>query len=105
MPTKHGDLVFTGGDKAADRVVQRDAAAGKLRKVAEGIYADNNGRSLEEIVCGAWAPIVARYVPESVLQGRSALRRAAWRDRGPDGRPTYPGWVFVYQPRILRHRA
>lgn len=95
MAIRHGDVIFTGDDPTEDRKVQRDAAAGKLRRIAAGIYAPDNGRLLEEIVCGSWAPILAHYAPGSILHGRSGLMRAPLRERGDDGRPVFPGWIFA----------
>lgn len=99
MAIRTGDLIFTGGNDIDDRQVLRDAAAGKLARVAEGIYAKPGGPHIEEIVCGQWAPILARYVPGSILNGRSALKRSAWRERGPDMRPKFPGWIFATDPK------
>lgn len=98
MATTHGDLILTGGDPKQDRSLQRQAADGKLRRVGDGIYAVDNARSIEEIVCGGWAPILARYAPGAVLQGRTALHRTPWRERGADGRVVFPGWVFATDP-------
>ena len=98
MATTHGDLILTRGDPQRDRSLQRQAAAGKLRRVGDGIYAVCNGRPVEEIVCGGWAPILARYAPGAVLRGRTALQRNPWRERGPDGRVVFPGWVFATDP-------
>lgn len=98
MSLAHGDLLFTGDDRVENRAIQRQAADDRLRRVAPGIYAQANGRPLEEIVCGGWAPILARYAPGAVLQGRSAARGAAWRERGPDQRMVFPGWIFATSP-------
>ncbi len=98
MATTHGDLILTGGGPQRDRSLQRQASAGKIRRVGDGIYALANGRPVEEIVCGGWAPILARYAPGAVLMGRTALQRNPWRERGPDGRVVFPGWVFATDP-------
>jgi hypothetical protein len=95
---KQGPLIFTGQEPTEDRRIQREAAAGRLSKVAEGLYVDAPGRPVEEVVCGAWAPILAHYAPGSILTGKSALRKSIWRDRGPDGRAVFPGWVWATDP-------
>ena len=93
---RHGDIIFTGsGDRAADRAVQRDAVAGKVRRVGEGIYVAESGRPVEESIFAQWAPILARYAPGAVVAGRTSMTRTAWRERGKDGRPISPGWVFA----------
>ncbi len=94
--TGQADLVLTGmGDRLADRNVQRDAAAGKLERVAEGIYVVKSNRPVEDVVAANWAPILAKYAPGAVLSGRSGLLRNAWRERGPDNRPKLPAWIFA----------
>ena len=98
MSIANGPLFFTGPNSAENRKLQRDAASGLLTRVAEGIYADTKGRPLEEVVCGAWAPLLARFVPGAILSGRSAMRKTAFRERGPDGRQHYPGWIFATDP-------
>lgn len=91
---RHGDIIITGGDRAADRAVQRDAAAGEVQRVQEGIYVAGK-RPIEEAVFSQWAPILAHFAPGAVVSGRTALQSNPWRERGKDGRPLYPGWVFA----------
>ena len=76
---------------------------GALRRVAEGIYA-KGARPVEEVVLGQWAAVLARVAPGAVLAGRSALRKGAFREPGPDGRLAMPGWLFATVP-ALRSRG
>ena len=104
MAITHGDLVLTDGDPAGDRAAQRRARAGDLRRVADGLYAAVNARPVEEVVCGGWAPILARMAPGAVLTGRTALQITPYREKGPDGRVGFPGWVFATDPRSSTRR-
>ena len=48
---KHGDVIITGGDRTEDRSVQREATAGKVRRVREGLYHSlKSGRPVEEVI-------------------------------------------------------
>lgn len=107
MAVRHGDLIITGGggDRSEDRAVQRRAAAGGLRKVGPGIYAEANGRAIEEIVCGGWAPILAHHAPGAVLHGRSGIRRSPWRERQNDGPWLFPGWLYATDPDAADRRS
>src|SRR6266436_5572951 len=88
------DLQFISGDRARDRAIQRQAEAGRLSKIADGIYGKLDGRIVEEFAYAHWAPILASKVPAAVLTGRTGLSVNPWRERGKDGRPLYPGWIF-----------
>ncbi|MFG3594409.1 hypothetical protein [Bradyrhizobium sp. RDI18] len=85
-------LEFTGG--AIDRAIQRQAESGQLVRIAEGVYGKLDGRSPEELAYARWAPILGKPTPGAVLTGRTALMVNPWRDRGKDGRPKYPDWIF-----------
>ncbi len=88
-------LQFTGsGDRNLDRAIIRRVEAGELTRIAEGIYGRLEGRSLEEFVHVHWQRILAKLIPDAVLTGRTAISVNPWRDRGKDGRPVFPGWVF-----------
>jgi Fic/DOC family len=88
------DLEFTTGDRAHDRSIQRQAEAGTLVRLADGIYGKLNGRTAEEFAYAHWAPILAKLIPGAILSGRTALTATPWREKGPDNRPKYPGWIF-----------
>ncbi|MCC8978559.1 Fic family protein [Bradyrhizobium acaciae] len=89
------DLEFTGeGDRAHDRSIQRQARAGTLIRIADGVYGKLEGRSAEEFAYARWASILGKLIPGAVLSGRTALKVNPWRERGSDGRPKYPGWIF-----------
>ncbi|QOZ23820.1 Fic family protein [Bradyrhizobium sp. CCBAU 51753] len=89
------DLEFTGeGDRAHDRSIQRQAQAGTLVRIADGVYGKLDGRSAEEFAYARWAPILGKLIPGAVLSGRTALTVNPWRERASDGRPKYPGWIF-----------
>lgn len=88
------DLEFTTGDRAHDRSIQRQAEAGTLVRLADGIYGKLAGRTAEEFAYAHWTPILGKLIPGAVLSGRTALTATPWRKRGPDNRPKFPGWVF-----------
>jgi len=88
------EIQFISGDRARDRAIQREAEAGLLTKIADGIYGKLEGRNVEEFAYAHWAPILAKMVPSAVLTGRTGMSVNPWRDRGQDGRPRYPGWIF-----------
>jgi hypothetical protein len=88
------EIQFISGDGARDRAIQRQAEAGLLTKIADGIYGKLDGRNVDEFVYAHWAPILAKMVPGAVLSGRTGISVNPWRERGKDGRPLYPGWIF-----------
>lgn len=88
------DIQFISGDRARDRAIQRQAKAGHLSKITDGIYGKLEGRNVEEFAYAHWAPILASKVPAAILTGRTGLSVNPWRERGKDGRPLYPGWIF-----------
>jgi len=49
------DLQFISGDRARDRAIQRQAEAGRLSKIADGIYGKLDGRIVEEFAYAHWA--------------------------------------------------
>ena len=99
MAIRAGDLIILDrNDRSEDRTIQRDAKIGKIRRVSEGIYVINNDKAVEEIICGQWAAILARYAPGAVLQGRSAIRKGVWRAKSKEGIPEFPGWLFAVDP-------
>ena len=81
------DIQFISGDRARDRAIQRQAEAGHLSKITDGIYGKLEGRNIEEFAYAHWAPILASKVPAAVLTGRTGLSVNPWRERGKDGRP------------------
>jgi hypothetical protein len=88
------DIHFISGDRARDRAIQRQAEAGRLTKIADGIYGNTDGRSAEEFAYAHWTTILANKVPGAVLTGRTGISVNPWRERGKDGRPLFPGWIF-----------
>ncbi|MBX9822588.1 MAG: Fic family protein [Afipia birgiae] len=88
------DIQLTSGDRTRDRAIQRQAEAGHLTKITEGVYGKLNGRSLDEFAYSHWAAILGKMVPGAILTGRTGIAVNPWRDRGNDGRPLYPGWIF-----------
>lgn len=88
-------LQFTGsGDRNLDRAILRQAEAGQLTRIVDGIYGRLEGRTAEEFVYAHWQRILAKLIPNAVLTGRTAISVNPWRDQGKDGRPVFPGWVF-----------
>lgn len=89
------ELQFTGsGNRALDRAIQREAKSGELTQIAEGIYARLGKRTKEEFAYAHWTPILGKLIPGAVLTGRTAISVIPSRERGKDGRPAYPGWIF-----------
>ncbi|MGY3610957.1 MULTISPECIES: hypothetical protein [unclassified Bradyrhizobium] len=72
-------LQFTGsGDRNLDRAILRQAEAGDLTRIAEGIYRRLEGRTVEEFVYAHWHRILAKLIPNAVLTGRTALSVNPW---------------------------
>lgn len=54
------DIYFTGtGDEAADRKIRRELAAGKLQRVAQGVYIDPGTETVEGVILRNWTKIAA----------------------------------------------
>lgn len=93
------DIFFTGsGNEALDRKIRRDHAAGKLQRVAQGIYVDPAGEPLESVVLRNWPKIAARLVPDGVVTDRSGIETQPWRDRS-SGSPKGDALLFMSAPR------
>lgn len=89
------DIYLTGsGDEGLDRSVRRDFEAGKLQRIASGIYVDAATESVETLVLRNWPKIVGKLVPGGVATDRTGLDGQPWRDRS-SGRPTGDGYVFM----------
>src|SRR3546814_3450836 len=62
-------IYFTGtGDGAADRKIRRDLAAGKLQRVAQGVYIDPGTETVEGVILRNWTKIAGQ------------IGRAPWRE-------------------------
>lgn len=93
------DIFFTGsGSEAIDRKIRRDHAAGKLQRIAQGIYVEHRGEQVESIVLRNWPRIVAYLVPDGVVTDRSGLEAQPWRDRS-SGTPKGDAVLFMSAPR------
>jgi hypothetical protein len=93
------DIFFTGlGDEAQDRKIRRDLAAGKLQRLANGVYADPSSGPVDGTVLRNWPKIVARLVPDGVVTDRSGIEAQPWRDRS-GGAPKGDAILFMSAPR------
>jgi hypothetical protein len=93
-------IVFTDGkDRAADRSVQRAAAAGKLIKVHDGIYVEPGISPVEQVLAARWAEILARVAYGAVLTGRSAMKSMVWREPSAGGGLPV-GWIWATRADI-----
>lgn len=89
------DIYFTGtGDEAADRKIRRDLAAGKLQRVAQGLYIDPGTETVEGVILRNWTKIAAHLVPDGVVTDRSGIEARPFRDT-PDHVPI----LFMSAPR------
>ncbi|MGV8998281.1 MAG: Fic family protein [Parvibaculaceae bacterium] len=92
------NIFFTpSGTEAQDRKIRRDAEAGRLKRVIDGIYVEN-GEPVEDVVLRNWLKIVGHIVPGAVVSDRTVIEGAPWRDRS-SGQPSGNGYVFVVAPR------
>lgn len=101
MADRFGDLVLTNQDRTDDRSVQRDAEAGHLVRVADGIYV-SSARRVEEVLRSQWAPLLNSIAPGAVLSGRSALRKGIWIERS-DVKSV--AWLFATDPNSKVRRS
>jgi hypothetical protein len=93
------DIFFTGlGDEAQDRKIRRDHAAGKLQRLANGVYVDPSSGPAKGVVLRNWPKIVARLVPEGVITDRSGIEAQPWRDRSGSA-PKGDAILFMSAPR------
>lgn len=94
---RHEELMFTGaGDGPGhDRRIQRAHADGQLIKIADSVYMTPSNTPPEEVVYRNWHKVLARFLPGCVLTGRSGIRCAPLREEGPDGRLSFPGWIYA----------
>jgi hypothetical protein len=93
------DIFFTGlGDEAQDRKIRRDLAAGKLQRLANGVYVDPSSGPVDSTVLQNWPRIVARLVPDGVVTDRSGIEAQPWRDRS-SGAPKGDAILFMSAPR------
>src|SRR3546814_9790591 len=89
------DIYFTGtGDEAADRKIRRDLAAGKLQRVAQGVYIDPGTETVEGVILRNWTKIAGHLVSDGVVTDRSGIEARPFRDT-PDHVPI----LFMSAPR------
>jgi hypothetical protein len=92
-------LIFTtSGDEALDRKVRRDHAAGRLTRIADGIYLEPSSEPVEDTLRRNWFRIVGNLVPGGVASDRTGMDGQPWRDRS-SGVPAGDGYVFLSAPR------
>jgi hypothetical protein len=66
--------LFTAtGNEAEDRRVRRLHEAGKLKRIANGIYHEPRGESVEAELLRSWPLIVAKLVPGGVVTDRTGI--------------------------------
>jgi len=95
-------IIFTGAvDAATDRQIQRQAEAGKLRKIHAGVYTDNLVDPIEEVAIRNAFKIAAHLCGPALLVGRSALRAGPVVEKQGNSRQ---GWLFLIDPRTNRRR-
>ncbi|MBI5942278.1 MAG: cell filamentation protein Fic, partial [Caulobacterales bacterium] len=89
------DVIFTGsGDEALDRKIRRSHAAGKLLRLANGVYVEPTGEPVETTVLRNWPRIAAYLVPDGVVTDRSGIEAMPWRDRS-SGSPKGDAILFM----------
>lgn len=92
------DVLFTPTEsEATDRRIRRDFEAGRLIRIARGLYVES-GEPIEEIVRRNWYKIIGRLVPDGVATDRTGMDSRPWRDRS-SGAPVGDAYVFVSAPR------
>ncbi|WP_029008647.1 Fic family protein [Azospirillum halopraeferens] len=97
-------IIFTGqGDAAQDRRIQREASAGKLRKLHAGVYTDNLTDPAGEVAIRNAFQIAAHLCGPVLLSGRSALE--ARPSVVPAGEGQRTGYLFLTDPHGTRRRA
>lgn len=95
MPT----ILFTpSGSEATDRKIRRDHDAGKLTRVANGVYVEMSAEPIETTIQRNWYAIVGRLVADGVVTDRTGMDNQPWRDRS-SGRAAGDAYVFVSAPR------
>jgi Fic/DOC family len=93
------DLIFTAtGDEALDRKVRRGHEAGKLTRIASGIYLGPSSEPVEDTLRRNWFKIVGKLVPGGVATDRTGMDGQPWRDRS-SGVPAGDAFVFMSAPR------
>ncbi|HBI20127.1 MAG TPA: cell filamentation protein Fic [Brevundimonas sp.] len=93
------DIIFTpSGDEAFDRKVRRDHKAGKLNRIASGIYAEPSAEPIEVLVRRNWFKIVGKLVPDGVATDRTGMDGKPWRDAS-SGDVQTDAFVFMSAPR------
>jgi hypothetical protein len=99
------EIIFTGSNPTVDRQTRRLAAAGKLRKLHNGIYTSNLTERLEIIGLRHALAIAGHLFPGAVLSGRTAKEMHASRAPGPEGARSGPGFVFLCHRKVRRSVA
>ena len=97
------NFFFTGISPASDRRIQRQASAGKLRKLYAGIYTDNLSDAPSDVARRNAFKIAAHMCgPSSVMSGRSALEGGLTITEDEFGVQT--GWLFLTDPNVKVRR-
>ena len=93
------DILFTpAGSEATDRKIRRDHEAGKLVRIASGLYVEPGAEPIEAVVRRKWSMILGKVVPDGVATDRTGMDSQPWRDRS-SGAPQGDALVFVSAPR------
>lgn len=93
------DIIFTAsGDEAFDRKIRREHEAGRLTRIASGIYLEPTTESVESVIRRNWFRIVGKLVPGGVATDRTGMDGQPWRDR-LDGQANGEAFVFMSAPR------
>ena len=93
------EIIFTAsGDEALDRKVRRDHEAGKLTRIASGVYLEPSSETVEDALRRSWFKIVGKLVPGGVATDRTGMDGRPWRDR-TSGVPVGDAFVFMSAPR------
>lgn len=92
-------ILFTGtGNEGEDRRVRRAYAAGKVQRLAQGVYVEGDDEPVEALVLRNWTKIAASLVPDGVVTDRSGMEAQPWRDRS-SGTPKGDAILFMSAPR------
>lgn len=93
------DIIFTAsGDEAFDRKIRRDYEAGRLIRIASGIYLEPSPESVENVIRRNWFKIVGKLIPDGVATDRTGMDGQPWRDRSA-GVATGDAFIFMSAPR------
>lgn len=92
-------ILFTAtGDEGEDRRIRRAYAAGKLQRLAQGVYLEGDDEPIEATVLRSWTKIAGSLVPDGVVTDRSGIEARPWRNRS-SGAPKGDAILFMSAPR------